>query len=573
MTTDRIGSDGRLESAASLQPAPAGSFSLRSELLTTLIFCAFLFFYGLGGFGLVGADEPRYAQIAREMLARHDWVVPVLNGKPWLEKPVLYYWGAMLSYSVFGVRDWAARVPSALLATLMVAGIYGFVRRFRPGAQLDAALITASAAATIGFARGASTDMPLTATFTLAMLAWYTWFRSDRRGWLAASYGAMGLATLAKGPVAPALGGAILLLFALLRRERSIVLRTLWLPGILLFLAVTGPWYALVEFRTGEFFRVFILEHTLMRFGTNMFRHHQPILYYIPVLLLLLLPWTVFALKGMGVALTSVWRQARGGTPSTDPLPDFLLLWLGVPLLVFSISQSKLPGYILPGIPAATLLLACFLSHWERKEEAPGMLLILLHAATCGVLLAAALLAPLLVLKVRPGGTALLLAAAAGLLIAAGVAVSLRLQGLRTLRFVTLVPVVVGLAWVIRMGAPAIDAAESARPVSAELAELQTGRTAVATYQVRRELEYGLNFYRNQAIASYDRGEVPAADHLLVARQGSLQKLELLLPERRFSRVGGFRQQGLEYYWVSLRPPENMGSMPGMDMGEHQHHP
>jgi hypothetical protein len=209
------------------------------------------------------------------------------------------------------------------------------------------------------------------------------------------------------------------------------------------------------------------------------------------------------------------------------------------------------------------------------------MPLILLHAATCGLLLAAALLSPLLVLKMRPGGTALLFASAAGLLIAAGVAVSLRLQGLRTLRFVTLVPVVVGLAWVIRMGAPAIDVTESARPVSAELAQLETAHTTVATYQVRRELEYGLNFYRNQAIASYDRGEIPTGDHLLVARQGSLEKLESLLPKRRFSRVGGFTQQGLEYYWVSRRPPDHMENMPGMDMGmgmgtemgEHHHHP
>ncbi len=95
--------------------------------------CAFLFFFGLGAIGLVGADEPRYAQIGREMLARHDWVTPVLNGKPWLEKPVLLYWNEMVSYSVFGVEDWAARVPSALYATGLVFAIFFFMRRFRPG--------------------------------------------------------------------------------------------------------------------------------------------------------------------------------------------------------------------------------------------------------------------------------------------------------------------------------------------------------------------------------------------------------------------------------------------------------
>src|ERR1041385_3127148 len=88
--------------------------------------CCFFFYFGLGAFGLTGADEPRYAQVAREMLARHDWVVPTLNGQPWLEKPVLYYWEAIVSYMIFGVHDWAARLPSAVQATLLVLGIYGF---------------------------------------------------------------------------------------------------------------------------------------------------------------------------------------------------------------------------------------------------------------------------------------------------------------------------------------------------------------------------------------------------------------------------------------------------------------
>src|SRR6516164_3912386 len=121
----------------------------RSETDWLLIigFCAFLFFWGLNYFGLIGADEPRYAQIAREMLARHDWITPVLGGKPWLEKPPLYYWQAMVSYSIFGISDWAARVPSAVDATAMVLVVYFFLRRFRAGFHLDGALITASCAA------------------------------------------------------------------------------------------------------------------------------------------------------------------------------------------------------------------------------------------------------------------------------------------------------------------------------------------------------------------------------------------------------------------------------------------
>src|SRR5271166_634010 len=133
----------------------------RTDFLLLAGFCGFLFFYGLGQFGLIGADEPRYAQVAREMLDRHDWITPVLGGRPWLEKPPLYYWQAMLAYSVFGVSDFAARIPSAIDATLLIVAVYFFFCKFRRGVEVDAALITASCAGIIGYARAASTDMPL----------------------------------------------------------------------------------------------------------------------------------------------------------------------------------------------------------------------------------------------------------------------------------------------------------------------------------------------------------------------------------------------------------------------------
>src|ERR1700704_2205221 len=178
----------------------------RTDTFLLAGFCGFLFFYGLGQFGLIGADEPRYAQVAREMLERHDWITPVLGGQPWLEKPPLYYWQAMLAYSLFGVSDWAARVPSALDATSMIIGIYLFLRRFRRGVELDAALITASCAGVIGYARAASMDMALASPFTIAMLAWWSWRGTGERTYLVLFYAFLALGTLAKGPVAPLLG-------------------------------------------------------------------------------------------------------------------------------------------------------------------------------------------------------------------------------------------------------------------------------------------------------------------------------------------------------------------------------
>src|SRR5579872_5559742 len=205
----------------------------RADVLLLAGFCAFLFFYGLNQFGLIGADEPRYAQVAREMLERRDWILPTLGGQPWLEKPPLYYWQAALAYSIFGVSDWSARLPSALDATLLVLAIYFFLRRFRAGSELDGALITASSAAIVGYARAASMDMALAATFTMSMLCWWGWRERRQKTYLGAFYAFLALGTLAKGPVAPFLALLVILLFSLLSREPHLLRKTFWLPGMI----------------------------------------------------------------------------------------------------------------------------------------------------------------------------------------------------------------------------------------------------------------------------------------------------------------------------------------------------
>src|SRR5580704_9755165 len=226
-------------------------------------FCVFLFFYGLGQFGLIGADEPRYAQVAREMLERRDWVTPTLGGQPWLEKPPLYYWQAMVAYAIFGVTDWAARLPGALDATLLVLAVYFFLRRFRPGVELDGALIVASSAGIVGYARAASMDMALAAAFTGGLLGWWAWRESGKTIYLATFYAFMALGTLAKGPVALFLAMLVIVLYAAAVRELRLVPKTLWLPGILLFCAIALPWYFAVQMRNPEFFREFIVEQNL----------------------------------------------------------------------------------------------------------------------------------------------------------------------------------------------------------------------------------------------------------------------------------------------------------------------
>ena len=516
-------------------------------------FCGFFFFFGLAFFGLIGADEPRYAQVAREMLARHDWITPTLGGKPWLEKPPLYYWQAMLVYGLFGVSDWAARLPSAVDATLMVVATYLFLQRFRPGFQLDGALMTASAAGIIGFARAASTDMPLAATFTIALLAWFAWYESESRRFLALFYCFLALGMLAKGPVAPLFAAVIIVIFAAATRDYRLLGRTLWVPGILLFCVLAFPWHIAVQIKNPEFFRIFVLQHNLARFGTNLYHHPEPFWYYVPVTLLGLIPWTVFVVASLAERVRVWWTARRQILDSERALDVFLVIWLAVPVAFFSLSQSKLPGYIVPALPAGTLLLAEYGRRRVANRESPSSFLIVLHAITAAAPLVPALMIQYLVLQHRlPWGRGAEISVTFAAVLAIGIALTLRTKlGFGALRFITLIPVVLAVAALLRLGAPALDSMLSVRPVANEISHLESKPLPLAVAGVSRETEFGLAFYRNQIIDRYESGEIPADEHLVVAPEGSQTAIAKQVAGRRVSYLGSFAPQGLDYYWVS----------------------
>ncbi|MFI5113721.1 MAG: ArnT family glycosyltransferase [Terriglobales bacterium] len=565
------------------------SVRARTDVLLLVAFCGFLFFYGLGSFGLIGADEPRYAQIAREMLARRDFITPTLQGKPWLEKPTLYYWQTALAYRVEqalqpaqvqnndGITDQAARLPSAFDAALLIVAVYLFLRRFRPGSQLDGALITAGCAGIIGFARAASTDMPQAAMFSVALLGWYAWYESRRRLPLALFYIFLALATLAKGPVAPFLALVILLLFAALKRDWRILLRTLWTPSIFLFLLIALPWYLAVQMRNPDFFRVFILQHNLARFSHDVYHHPQPFWFYLPVLCLGLMPWTLWLALAVLEKLRLAWSEGLEAFSHPDDSRGlFLLLWLLVPVLFFSLSQSKLPGYILPSIPAGALLVSEYLAarrgdestaeeatpeQTTAKQTTAGQVkvplpLAALHALLCGALVFAALMAASIILNRRLlWGTGTWLAAAIAAVVACGVAAALRSRpGIRLVRFATMVPILLGVAAVLRLAAPAIDARFSARPIARIILGFSHEDVPVAVYHTNREQEYGLEFYLNRPAQHYDWGQVPLQGHLLVAAPNSLPALADFLRGRKPSYLATIPAQNLELYWISARP-------------------
>jgi 4-amino-4-deoxy-L-arabinose transferase-like glycosyltransferase len=419
--------------------------------------------------------------------------------------------------------------------------------------------MVASCAGIVGYARAASMDMALAAAFTGGLLGWWAWRESGKTIYLATFYAFMALGTLAKGPVALFLAGMVLIVYAATVHELRLILKTLWLPGILLFCAIALPWYFAVQMRNPEFFREFIVEQNLGRFSQNLYHHTEPVWYYLPVAALALVPWTVFVIAAF-VQRVRLWWTERGPANATEGDSEnrfgvFACCWLIVPVLFFSISQSKLPGYILPAIPAGALLLSDYLRRrLEQSDAEPAATgLVVLHALLAGGLIIPALLIAYLVTQHRlPGGQPMLVALAVAFVLCAGIALTLvRKGGLRMLRFVTLIPVVLTVGAVLRLGAVSLDQTLSARPLALEIAGIETHPMPLAVYHVRRELEYGLTFYRNQLTFNYDWGSVPQEEHLLVAPENSQVEIAKLVAGRRVSYLGHYAAQDVDYYWVA----------------------
>lgn len=565
------------------------------EFVVFFVMTSFLLFYGLipiyGGdqVGLVGADEPRYAQIAREMLSAHSdvckqldasvfprslrpadlensfrclkggTVTPILYGRPWLEKPALYYWRAMSFFKEFGVSDWSARLPSATGAFLMIAMIFLHMRRFRPGGQLDAALITASCVAIIGFARGASTDMQLAAPFCIGMLGWYAWYETGKKFWLFDLYFFGAAATLAKGPVAPFLALGIILLFLGLRREWSVLRRTIWIPGVLLYFAMVLPWYIAVQRENPTFVHSFFVEHNLERFATNLYQHRQPFWYYFAVLIVGLMPWTVIAIRAVVEALTTSiaeWKvrlnpkRYLGHSRAGDAFPEFLVLWALFPIIFFTFSKSKLPGYILPSIAPITILTGDYLNR-IRRTGLPKWLLWS-HAAACALVAFVIVLSPqhMTYETLVPSPAWLVTAGAAALLVLFAVVKTIQIGGIAHVRNATLFPVFAAMVFLLGFHGKDLDLNYSARPLAREMQLQAPNVRPVAVKNVRRDMIYGLAFYRNEQPLEYEKDGIPVGEHLLVIPATETAQLEHWLAGRVYEPLFLYPSQGLEVYKV-----------------------
>lgn len=362
-------------------PRPAvGALPPRATALLLALSAALLLFR-LGAVPLLGPDEPRYARVAVEMHRSGDHVTPTLQGRPWLEKPALYYWMAGAAFSLFGETETAARLPS-VVSGLLLTGATALLgaRLYGSAAGICAGFVLATSLLPFAYSRAAAMDMLLAANVTVATgLIGLRVLGIAGRLAIPTAFAFIGLSTLAKGPLGVLLPGLVIAGYLLAARERSLWREVLSPVAIGIFLLVAAPWYVLVTLAQGRrFLDVFLLNQNLERFTSTVHHHPGPLLYYIPVVVAGLFPWSGLALPGLAGLRP---RQARADL--------FLLLWLLLPFVFFSLAGAKLPGYILPCLSPLALLMGRAAAQWLEgvtadrfwgTPRAAGLLSVLLGA-------------------------------------------------------------------------------------------------------------------------------------------------------------------------------------------------
>ncbi len=464
----------------------------------------FLFFYRLSAMGLIGPDEPRYAEVAKEMFISGDYVTPHLLGRPWFEKPPLYYWTAAFAYSLLGINETAARLPSATAACLLILFLFFGTRRVLSlQERFLSSLFLSTNMGIIAFSHGASTDMLLTSTFSIGMILIYRALHepggTSRRAILWVAYGMLGLSVLAKGPVGVLLTILILGVYCGIIGQWQSLRRLRLLLGAIIVTLVAAPWYIQCYRANGWYFvSDFLIQHNLMRFATNEFQHPRPIWFYLAVILAGMLPWS-FLFVCLGGRLQALRQKAFW---KEHPQTVFLIVWTLVPLAFFTLAQSKLPGYILPVFVPLAIMLGKVVANAMERDVAGSGNKRSLHLFRWGMGLELVFLAGILIFHQRllirfgllsSGVSGWLLAACAtavtilvvALLIKDGPKVFLVGQSILTITAVFVISTIL---------LPRLDPTISTRPM-AQAIQRENPLATVLVWRESREVRYGLNFY------------------------------------------------------------------------------
>jgi len=322
-----------------------------------IFYGASLFLFGLGKMPLTDPDEVFYAETAKEMHAREEFLTPYIFGEPQFEKPPFYYWLVELSFRAFGINEFTARFPSAVFGIFGIIGIYLLGKAlFNARTGFFAGIILATNVKYLILSRACVTDIVLCVFILFAFLFFFYGYKFGKEGkayYLVSAF-FLGLAVLTKGPIGLALPGLIILLYLIFTGELKKLKDVPFFTGILLFLAVSAPWYILMYKAHGkEFIDVFFGFHNVIRFLEPEHKIGDVFYYYLPVMLGGFFPWSIF----LPLGVWQIFREKDQGVRNTN---IFLSIWIFVIFIFFSISRTKLPTYIFPLYPALALLIARF---------------------------------------------------------------------------------------------------------------------------------------------------------------------------------------------------------------------
>jgi 4-amino-4-deoxy-L-arabinose transferase-like glycosyltransferase len=428
------------------------------------------------------------------MHERGDWITPRLEGKPWLEKPPLYYWITVPFFPVFKSSETIARIGPAVCA--LIAGFcvfwLGSMLGTRFGGLLGATILLTSLGFA-GYGRSASTDMPFTCCFTLAMAVLAAAVERDIGLKVLSAYVFLGLAVLGKGPVALVLAIGIGLCYWLLSDRGGVLRRWRPIPGLMITAAVALPWFWLVFMQNGyAFVATFFINHNLARFVTDIHHHSQPFYYYLPVLLVLIFPWSGWVLLLISKSPMEGLRRWR----QWNPCMVFLACWFLVPIIFFSLSDSKLAGYILPSFPALALILGIRISRLIEESAEPAriratMWIHLIFSA------AMAIAASLYFSKEYGGSWRIGLLLSTAILGPAVFAFGFRANGRRAFKATALQGFIILIA-AAQFAFPVLGAYHSTREIARQALSLRRTGEPIATY---RFFHHSLHYYTGYQIA------------------------------------------------------------------------
>ena len=472
-----------------------------------LLFLYICLFSGLSALGFVGPDDPRYAAIARAMAATGDWITPRLWGSPWFEKPVLYYWTAGIAMRIFGAGEFATRLPSAIAALLAVIAVaWTSLRSYGIAAAWFSLLMLPTSVAIVAFSRAASPDMLFAGFLTATMAVASEMLQKPRPGAvLRIAFGFfLGAAVLAKGPAAVILAGGATLLWAALSRQWTAPFRFLHPLIILAFCATALPWYVFCALRNPDFLRVFIWQHNFQRYLTPVFEHRQPFWFFGVVFILAIVPWLPFLISSISDTNTTLRSAEWRNSPAL-----FIGCWALFTLVFFSLSQSKLPGYILPAIPPAVLLLAASTARrvQQKTSQTSSWIVSIGFLFPIGIAIALAEWNHASNIDASlQGGIArvLQIALAAAMILAVPIVGYALRRRLSESIFVAASTTALLILFANRFVLPAADTLVSARPAAMWLIQGHSlSADEVAVYHLPRAYGYGLDYYFNATLAEW----------------------------------------------------------------------